>query len=196
MPYIRYFLATVLQFQFHRALCNISGFTGPLHNCSIFQNADAGNRLFDMMKLGASRPWQEALFQLTGSYKMDASAMLDYFQPLKQWLDVQNQGEMCGWDYEATSEPVPIDDYRDNFKTFVSLSIGIGCLLGLLAMVITGIIFSRWLTEREELDISSQTRSSRLPYEVHDDAEKELVGRRTSLNQQRYSLEMDDLTEL
>ncbi|MGH9531222.1 MAG: M2 family metallopeptidase, partial [Terriglobales bacterium] len=35
VPYTRYFLARILQFQFHRALCREAGFTGPLHRCSI-----------------------------------------------------------------------------------------------------------------------------------------------------------------
>jgi len=41
-PYTRYFVAFILQFQFHKALCDASGFTGPLHECSIFGSAEAG----------------------------------------------------------------------------------------------------------------------------------------------------------
>jgi peptidyl-dipeptidase A len=97
VPYTRYFLARILQFQFHRALCQAAGYQGPLHRCSISGNREAGRRLQAMMQLGQSRPWPEALEALTGSREMDATALLDYFAPLKAWLDQQNGGRQCGW---------------------------------------------------------------------------------------------------
>jgi peptidyl-dipeptidase A len=97
VPYARYFLARILQFQFHRALCKEAGYTGPLHRCSIYGNQAAGERLKKMMAMGASRPWPEALKALTGEDRMDATAMLDYFAPLKKWLDEQNKGQKQGW---------------------------------------------------------------------------------------------------
>jgi peptidyl-dipeptidase A len=96
-PYVRYFLAHVLQFQFHRALCQKAGFNGPLHECSIYGNKEAGDALRKMLAMGASQPWQEALFALTGQRDMDASAILEYFAPLQSWLEEQNKGERCGW---------------------------------------------------------------------------------------------------
>ena len=96
-PYTRYFLARILQFQFHRALCDAAGHEGPLYSCSIYGNEEAGRRLMAMMKLGASKPWPEALELLTGSREMDASAIIDYFQPLMGWLETQNEGKTCGW---------------------------------------------------------------------------------------------------
>jgi len=97
VPYMRYFLAAVLQFQFHRALCRISGHEGPLAECSIYGNQAAGAAFWRMLSLGASRPWQEALFELTGQREMDATAILEYFAPLEHWLAQQNVGESCGW---------------------------------------------------------------------------------------------------
>ena len=97
VPYMRYFLAAVLQFQFHRALCKKAGFTGPLHECSIYNNKEAGAAYWKMLQLGASVPWQEALFQLTGERDMDATAILEYFAPLQKWLEEQNKGQTCGW---------------------------------------------------------------------------------------------------
>jgi peptidyl-dipeptidase A len=97
VPYTRYFLAHILQFQFHRALCEASSYQGPLHRCSIYDDDDAGSRLRAMMQMGLSQPWPEALEALTGQRDMDASAILDYFAPLKQWLDEQNRGRTCGW---------------------------------------------------------------------------------------------------
>lgn len=93
-PYARYFLATILQFQFHRALCETAGETGPLHRCTIYDSKTAGARMLQMMEMGQSRPWPDALEALTGSRRMDATALLDYFAPLKQWLDEQNRGPL------------------------------------------------------------------------------------------------------
>jgi peptidyl-dipeptidase A len=96
-PYMRYFLADILQFQLHRGLCQAAGFKGPLHRCSIYGNKEAGARLAKMLELGASRPWPDALEAVTGQRQMDATAIGDYFAPLKTWLDQQNQGQKCGW---------------------------------------------------------------------------------------------------
>jgi peptidyl-dipeptidase A len=97
VPYTRYFLAHILQFQFHRALCKKAGFTGPLHECSIYGSKEAGAALKAMLAMGASRPWPEALKAMTGESQMDASAILDYFAPLSAWLQEQNKGQSCGW---------------------------------------------------------------------------------------------------
>jgi peptidyl-dipeptidase A len=90
-PYARYFLAAILQFQFHRALCREAGFNGPLYQCSIYGNKKAGEKLNQMLALGLSKPWPEALKAMTGEDKMDATAIIDYFAPLKTWLDEQNK---------------------------------------------------------------------------------------------------------
>jgi peptidyl-dipeptidase A len=96
-PYTRYFLAHILQFQFHRALCDAAGFEGELHRCSIFDSKAAGQRLREMLEMGASRPWPQALEVIAGTKAMDASAILDYFQPLADWLEQKNQDRACGW---------------------------------------------------------------------------------------------------
>jgi peptidyl-dipeptidase A len=97
VPYTRYFLARLLQFQFHRALCQAAGQSGPLHNCSIYGSKESGTRLWKMLELGASKPWPDALAALTGQRQIDATGMLDYFAPLRAWLDQQNAGQKCGW---------------------------------------------------------------------------------------------------
>jgi len=97
VPYTRYFLAHILQFQMHRALCDIAGNEQPLHRCTIYNNKPAGAALIKMMQMGSSRPWPEALEALTGEKTMDATAILDYFAPLKAWLDKENEGRQCGW---------------------------------------------------------------------------------------------------
>jgi peptidyl-dipeptidase A len=102
VPYTRYFLSFIMQFQFHRALaaaagCPVQGSNTPLHRCSIYDNKEAGRRLNTMLAMGLSRPWQDAMFELTGQRQMDATAILDYFAPLKKWLDEQNRGKPIGW---------------------------------------------------------------------------------------------------
>ena len=96
-PYVRYFLARIYQFQFHRALCKASGHKGSLDTCSIHGNKEAGAKLRAMLQLGQSKPWPEALAVLSGEKKADASAMLEYFAPLRTYLKEQNKGEQCGW---------------------------------------------------------------------------------------------------
>ncbi len=96
-PYTRYFLSFVLQFQFHKALCDYAGSDVPLHECSIYGNADAGQRFMDMLALGSSVPWPVAFEKLTGQPQMDGSAIIDYFAPLMGWLEEQNTGRSCGW---------------------------------------------------------------------------------------------------
>jgi peptidyl-dipeptidase A len=97
VPYARYFLARILQFQFHRALCRTIDFKGPLNRCSIYDSKEAGAKLNKMLEMGQSRPWPEALEALAGQKQMDATAIIDYFAPLKTWLDAQNKGQACGW---------------------------------------------------------------------------------------------------
>ena len=96
-PYTRYFLAHILQFQFHRALSKIAGCTSPLHRCSIYESQEAGKRLNAMLSMGLSRQWPEALEALTAGRQMDATAILDYFAPLDKWLDQQLKGSPVGW---------------------------------------------------------------------------------------------------
>jgi peptidyl-dipeptidase A len=97
VPYTRYFLAYIYQFQFHRALCSAAGHRGPLHTCSIHGDKEAGRRLQAMLAMGASKPWPEAMYALTGQREADASAILDYYAPLRKWLKEQNRGRKCGW---------------------------------------------------------------------------------------------------
>src|SRR5580658_3293891 len=96
-PYARYFLADILQFQFHRALAKVAGCTTPLNRCSIYESKAAGDRLNAMLAMGMSQPWPKELAALTGQEQMDATAIVDYFAPLKKWLDEQNQGKPIGW---------------------------------------------------------------------------------------------------
>jgi peptidyl-dipeptidase A len=96
-PYTRYFLARILQFQFYKAACDISGWKGPLHRCSFYGNKEVGTRLNAMLEMGASKPWPDALEAFTGNREMSGKAMIEYFAPLMKWLKVQNKGQKKGW---------------------------------------------------------------------------------------------------
>jgi len=96
-PYARYFLARILQFQFYKSACDMAGWQGPLHRCSFYGNKEVGQRLNQMLALGASKPWPEALQAFTGSREMSGKPMLEYFAPLQAWLQQQNAGKQCGW---------------------------------------------------------------------------------------------------
>lgn len=106
-PYTRYFLAHVLQFQFYKALCDQAGYKGPLHECSFYGNKQAGEKFWAMLGKGASQPWQKTLKELTGTERMDASAVLEYFAPLQTWLKQQNEGKTCGWQANAAPAGAP-----------------------------------------------------------------------------------------
>jgi peptidyl-dipeptidase A len=97
VPYTRYFLARILQFQFYRALCRESGYKGPLNRCTFFGSKEAGAKFNKMLEMGQSKPWPDALEALTGESEIDGNALLEYFAPLKKWLDEQNKGQKEGW---------------------------------------------------------------------------------------------------
>jgi len=97
VPYTRYFLARILQFQFYRALCRESGYKGPLNHCSFFGSKEAGAKFSKMLEMGQSKPWPDALEAMTGEREIDGNALLEYFAPLKKWLDEQNKGQKVGW---------------------------------------------------------------------------------------------------
>lgn len=106
-PYIRYFVSFILQFQFHQKLCQLSNHTGSLHKCDIYRNKEAGAMLESVLSAGSSRPWQEILKNATGVDHMNASSLLEYFQPLTQWLEKQNLNETLGWPDFEWRPPVP-----------------------------------------------------------------------------------------
>jgi peptidyl-dipeptidase A len=107
-PYTRYFLSHILQFQFYKGLCDAAGYKGPLYNCSFYGDKAAGQKFWAMLEKGASQPWQATMKELTGKEQMDASAVLEYFAPLQDWLKQQNQGQTCGWKTPAaTTAPTP-----------------------------------------------------------------------------------------
>ena len=97
-PYTRYYLARIMQYQFHESLCNDIGFTGPLHECSIYGDKSAGEKIISTMAMGQSAPWQDAFEKLTGTRKISGKSVMNYYKPLKEWLDNKNKNRTCGWE--------------------------------------------------------------------------------------------------
>ena len=97
-PYTRYFLSFILQFQFHKALCDAAGFKGPLHECSIFGNKEAGEKYAAMLTLGASQPWPDTLEKLTGTRADGCLGDHRLLQAARRpGSTEQNKGQSCGW---------------------------------------------------------------------------------------------------
>ena len=96
-PYTRYYLARIMQYQFHESLCKEIGFSGPLHECSIYGNAKAGEKIIATMAMGQSVPWQDSFEKITGTRELSGTSVMNYYRPLKVWLDKQNENRVCGW---------------------------------------------------------------------------------------------------
>ncbi|NWR35416.1 ACE enzyme, partial [Tachuris rubrigastra] len=169
VPYIRYFVSFVIQFQFHQALCSAAGHTGPLHTCDIYQSKKAGKILGDALKLGFSKPWPEAMQLITGQPNMSAEALMSYFEPLMTWLERENEKnkEVLGWPeyswtpYSATSAPDDSGktDFLGMSLTKSQASAGAWVLLALaLVFLITTIFFGIkfFLSRRKAFKSSSE----------------------------------------
>jgi peptidyl-dipeptidase A len=97
VPYSRYFLSFIGQFQFHESLCELAEHEGPLHRCDIYKSTKAGDRLKSVLSLGASQPWPEVMTQFTGQPQFKVDSILRYFKPLISWLKRANIGSTIGW---------------------------------------------------------------------------------------------------
>uniref|UniRef100_A0A914X9H7 Angiotensin-converting enzyme n=1 Tax=Plectus sambesii TaxID=2011161 RepID=A0A914X9H7_9BILA len=100
-PYIRYFFSHIAQFQFYKAMCKAANQTDALYKCDFYNSKEAGDLLSSMLQLGSSLPWPQAMQKITGQQYLDASAMLEYFKPLQDWLRNENvkAGDCYGWGY-------------------------------------------------------------------------------------------------
>uniref|UniRef100_A0A3Q3INI6 Angiotensin-converting enzyme n=1 Tax=Monopterus albus TaxID=43700 RepID=A0A3Q3INI6_MONAL len=129
VPYVRYFVSFIIQFQFHKALCEAAKHVGPLHTCDIYESKEAGKLLGDVMKLGFSKPWPEAMTMITGQPKMSAQPLIQYFKPLIEWLEKENNKnkEIRGWpayDWKPSeAEESKVDDKVDNNVDFLGMSV-------------------------------------------------------------------------
>ncbi|CAK6964092.1 angiotensin-converting enzyme [Scomber scombrus] len=143
VPYVRYFVSFIIQFQFHKALCQAANQNGPLHTCDIYQSKEAGKLMGDVMKLGFSKPWPEALTMITGEPKMSAQPLMEYFQPLIEWLEKENNknNEVRGWpDYDWKPVQVEIED-KANKVDFLGMSVDpAAALAGQVVLLVLGLV--------------------------------------------------------
>ncbi|KAK3886578.1 hypothetical protein Pcinc_009227 [Petrolisthes cinctipes] len=135
VPYVRYFVSFVVQFQFHAELCKAAGHEGPLHRCDIYRSVKAGRLLRNVLSLGKSRPWTEALSVLTSgrTNKLDVEPILEYFGPLRTWLESQNRGELIGW---RENEAIVLQVTRSNASLITGAVLAVIALVLLVALVI------------------------------------------------------------
>ncbi|XP_037804888.1 angiotensin-converting enzyme-like [Penaeus monodon] len=136
VPYIRYFVAHILQFQFHARLCSVSGFEGDIYKCNVYNNTDAGNHLRALLEKGASEPWKKQLadFLGTGEGNMDASALLAYFKPLDDFLtNYLEENEITpGW------RQGQVDSYMHDERVEIpaTVPIVVGIVLAVMVVVV------------------------------------------------------------
>ncbi|KAL2078213.1 hypothetical protein ACEWY4_025898 [Coilia grayii] len=166
VPYVRYFVSFVVQFQFHKALCEAAGQTGKLHTCDIYRSTAAGKKLGDAMKLGFSKPWPDAMFDITGQRDMTAEPLMEYFEPLITWLEAENKknNEVLGWpDYDWTpsaddAAPPPPPIVEEGKVDFLGMSVDSAAavagqwvllVLGLVLLVATAFLAYKYRKTRK-----------------------------------------------
>lgn len=88
--YYDYALSTALLVQLHLHIARDILHQDP-HDTDYYGSRATGDFLRSLMRTGESRPWREVLRETTGR-PLDAQAMVEYFAPLYEWLEVQNRG--------------------------------------------------------------------------------------------------------
>lgn len=73
-----------------------------------------------MLSLGSSKPWPDAMEVFTGERKMTASAMIEYFGPLKTWLEQENKKNNVhiGWDASSSKIVNTFDKITNELPNF------------------------------------------------------------------------------
>ncbi|XP_068161194.1 angiotensin-converting enzyme [Antennarius striatus] len=167
VPYVRYFVSFIIQFQFHKALCNAAKHEGPLHTCDIYESKEAGKLLGDVMKLGFSKPWPEAMALITGQPKMSALPLMEYFQPLIQWLEKENDknNDIRGWpEYNWTPSSPAVTEVKADKVDFLGMDVTssaaaagqwILLVLGLVLVVATILLAYKYRKSKKQIKKSS-----------------------------------------
>uniref|UniRef100_A0A8C6M1T4 Angiotensin-converting enzyme n=1 Tax=Nothobranchius furzeri TaxID=105023 RepID=A0A8C6M1T4_NOTFU len=144
VPYVRYFISFIIQFQFHKALCDAAKHNGPLHMCDIYKSHEAGKLLGDAMKLGNSKPWPEAMAMITGQSKMSAQPLMTYFKPLIDWLEVENNknNDVRGWpEYDWKPATRPGVEIKDVKVDFLGMNVdGAAAVAGQWILLVLGLV--------------------------------------------------------
>lgn len=132
VPYIRYFVSFIVQFQFYEALCARSGQfveddpSLPLYLCDFsLGGEDTGDLIRNVMAGGFSDPWQQAIDDLTGTPEMTAASFIKYFSPLYDYLEQENAaaGLCVGWGADCESQALEqIEAYGEETRAMLEFS--------------------------------------------------------------------------
>jgi peptidyl-dipeptidase A len=98
--YYDYALSEVFVHQLHDHICRSLLSQDP-HACNYYGRREVGDFLLGIMRPGATRDWRELLRETTGR-DLTAEPMLEYYRPLLEYLEAQNQGRQCDWAADAT----------------------------------------------------------------------------------------------
>ncbi len=90
--YYDYALSCVLKFQLHDYIAKKILKQDP-RNCNYYGNKEVGDFLRGIMRPGASKDWRVVLKEKTGE-DLSARAMLEYYQPLLEYLKKVNAGRL------------------------------------------------------------------------------------------------------
>lgn len=132
VEYLRYLVSFIVQFQFYKTACIKAGQYDPknpnlpLDDCDFYGSAEAGNAFKQMLEMGSSKPWPDAMEVFTGEREMSGDALMEYFKPLYDWLKEENEklNVHIGW------EP---SDKCNNANAFVFQSVVKG-LIGICVL--------------------------------------------------------------
>lgn len=91
--YYDYAISYVLLYQLHVYIAEHILNEDP-HATDYYGSKDVGNFLWSILDKGATADWRTILTEKTGS-ALSAQPMLDYFQPLYEWLKQQNKGRVA-----------------------------------------------------------------------------------------------------
>jgi len=94
--YYKYAIASIIRYQLHMHIARKILKQDP-HNCNYYGRRDAGEFLLKIMRPGATRDWRQLVREATGE-ELSARPMLEYFEPLLDWLKKQNQGRQTSWE--------------------------------------------------------------------------------------------------
>jgi len=88
--YYDYALSYAVMFQFHNYIAKNILNQDP-RNTNYYGNKEIGDFLHEILSVGATKDWRTLMKETTGE-EINAQAMLDYFEPLMDYLKKVNEG--------------------------------------------------------------------------------------------------------
>jgi peptidyl-dipeptidase A len=94
--YYDYTLAFLIKYQLHNYIAKNILHQDP-HNCNYYGNKEVGKWLGDLLKLGSTQDWRQVIKDKTGE-EISPQGMLEYFQPVMEYLKKENAGADVTWE--------------------------------------------------------------------------------------------------